>query len=263
VLNKVKTAFRLLLSGDLKAVGQQVRQNAIHLSRTRKFRINGVEFELLTEGENFEMMEMPEELNSLAQFHAGEFECVIVAGAHTGRDPLYFSGIARRVIALEPHPQNFQRLKSNVELNQRTNIDLLNKAVSDVDGTLDFAVGHGGLSETGTTVIGGAPQGTVTTISVPAASLDSLLPELNLPKTGKMLLWMDIEGAELKAFSGATAFLREYRPVVHVEIHPVQLRQQGRSPDDVRAQLAGLGYSNYKVAQKSGELHAIALPDPA
>lgn len=259
MLNKVKTAFRLLLSGDLKAVGHQVRKNAIHLSRTRKFRINGVEFELYTEGENFEMMEMPEELQSLAQFGAGEFECVIVAGAHTGRDPLYFSGIAKRVIALEPHPQNFQRLTSNVALNHRTNIDLLNKAVSDVDGTLDFAVGHGGLSETGTTVIGGAA---VTTISVPAASLDSLLPELNLPKTGKILLWMDIEGAELKAFSGATAFLREYRPVVHVEIHPVQLRQQGRSPEDVRTQLAGLGYSNYKVAQKSGELHAIAIPDP-
>ena len=35
----------------------------------------------------------------------------------------------------------------------------------------------------------------------------------------------------------------------------------GRSPDDVRTQLAGLGYSNYNVVQKSGELHAIAIPD--
>jgi FkbM family methyltransferase len=262
VLNKLKTAFRLLLSGDFKALQQQARLNAIHLSRTRRFRINGVEFQLYTEGEDFELMELPEELHSLAQFQAGEFECVLIAGAHTGRDPLYFSGIASRVIAFEPHPKNFERLKSNVALNQRANIDVLNIAVSDEDGTLDFAVGDG-LSECGTTVVGGASRNGLQTIGVPATRLDSLLPMLKLPKTGKILLWMDIEGAELRAFAGAATFLREYRPVVHVEIHPVQLRQQGRSPDDVRTELAGLGYHDYKVAQKSGELHAIALPDPA
>ncbi len=107
VPNKLTTALRLLRSGDFGIFWRQIRLNAIHLRRTYRFHINGVAFRLYTEGEDFELMEMPEELRSLAQFSPGYFDAVIVAGAHTGRDPLYFAGIAGRVIAFEPHPRSF------------------------------------------------------------------------------------------------------------------------------------------------------------
>ncbi len=85
--------------------------------------------------------------------------------------------------------------------------------------------------------------------------------EPNLGKDSRILLWMDIEGAELRPLEGASGFLREQRPAVHVEIHPVQLARQGRSADDVRDRLAELGYRDYRVIEKSGEFYALAFPD--
>ena len=260
VPNKLKTALRLLRSGDFKSLWRQIRLNGIHLRRTYRFHINGVVFRLYTEGEDFELMEMPEELRSLEQFGPGDFDAVIVAGAHTGRDPLYFAGIARRVIAFEPHPRNFQPLQGNVALNRRTNITLKNMAISDADSTHRVHRRRRHL-RCGTAVLPGAPAGGVRTITVTAARLDSLVEEMDLGKDSRILLWMDIEGAELRALEGAVGFLREHRPVVHPEIHPIQLARQGRSPDDVRGRLAELGYRDYRVVEKSRELHALAFPD--
>ena len=241
--NKFRTALRLLRSGDFKSLWRQIRLNAIHLRRTYRFHINGVVFRLYTNGEDFELMEMPEELRSLEQFGPGDFDAVITAGAHTGRDPLYFAGIAGRVIAFEPYPRNFQRLQGNVALNRRTNITLRNLAISDADGAIESVAGG------------------IRTITVTAARLDSLVEAMDLGKDSWILLWMDIEGAELRALEGAVGFLREHRPVVHVEIPPIQLARQGRSADDVRARLAELLYRDYRVVQKSRELHALAFPD--
>lgn len=41
-----------------------------------------------------------------------------------------------RVFAFEPHPENYEKLKENIEVNGYTNCYLINKAVSDKSGII-------------------------------------------------------------------------------------------------------------------------------
>jgi hypothetical protein len=76
------------------------------------------------------------------------------------------------------------------------------------------------------------------TVTVPVVALDAR--ELRRPVA---FIKADIEGAEPLAFRGADRLLREDRPVVLSELHPLQLeRVSGVSPAAFIAEMRGRGY---------------------
>lgn len=69
-------------------------------------------------------------------------DTVLDVGANIGTISLTASGIvgsAGKVYAIEPHPRTFVSLKSNIALNQRTNIDAINVALGAHSGTIHFS----------------------------------------------------------------------------------------------------------------------------
>ena len=87
--------------------------------------------------------------------------------------------------------------------------------------------------------------------------LDTLLAERPVPSC--RLLKLDIEGAELLFFRGASAFLATHRPIIYGEFNPVWMRQFGHAFPDVGALAAPLGYRFYRHVPRRG---FVPLPEP-
>ena len=138
-----------------------------------------------------------------------EGDTIIDVGANIGTTVLSASkkvGQNGKVIAFEPQQLMSQCLNTNLTLNNITNVDVFNIALSSKDGwaklndsefTESGRYGEAGISEHGT--------------DIKTMKLDDLkLKSCSLIK-------LDIEGHEWEALKGGNAFLSEYRPVVYME----------------------------------------------
>jgi FkbM family methyltransferase len=134
-------------------------------------------------------------------------------GANVGFYSLLASGLVQsgQVYSFEPVPRNVAFLRRHVELNQLTNVRILEVAVADHEGSALFqesedpASGHLGNGE----------------LRVSVTSVDSLLErnEISFPDCIKI----DVEGAELKALLGARNCLMRYKPTIFLATHGVQV----------------------------------------
>lgn len=153
-------------------------------------------------------------------------------GTHVGYHSLYFSklvGEKGKVYAFEPNIFNIDRIRLNLAKNESVkNIKLKEVAVSDKIGEEEFLFSdniEGGTSSGGfldnadplwkkevyTNEIG------FKKVKVKAVTLDSLVGENS--KNRPALLKIDVEGAENLILKGGMEFLKEFKPVILMEIH--------------------------------------------
>jgi len=105
----------------------------------------------------------------------------------------------RQIIAFEPEPENFKKLKKKHGANSK--ITLMNAGVYDKEGEILFEK-QGGLSR----IIDGQDNEQSKFISIPVKTIDSM----NLEKVS--FIKMDIEGAELNALKGAEKTIVKNKP---------------------------------------------------
>jgi len=145
---------------------------------------------------------------------------VVDVGANSGTTVFKFSKDARKVFAIEPHPDNYAALVEQVKIRRLQNVDTHQVALSDKRGTADFheRESHGIHS------LGKHNKGKIVkTFSVHTTTLDAYwLEHINEPVS---VLKVDVEGFEYDVFKGAEALLRagtinaiifEYSPKIHV-----------------------------------------------
>ena len=121
-----------------------------------------------------------------------------------------------RVVAFEPLPENLERIRHNVALNNLQNIIVRSEALSDTDAQSRFEVSP--EPTWGKLVSVGKGIGTkVGTIDVKVSRLDSLVKagEIPIPE----LIKIDVEGAEIGVLRGAESTLHQARPVLLIELH--------------------------------------------
>jgi FkbM family methyltransferase len=135
-------------------------------------------------------------------------------GAHYG----FFAGLAARlvapgghVVALEPVPENFERLLDTVSRNQLDNVDPRRTAVGQTVGKVVLERGD----ETSMWSVSSNPdlEGALT---VPCITLDVLMAECGQPPD---VVKIDVEGAELSVIRGGVRLFREHHPILVVELH--------------------------------------------
>ena len=147
-------------------------------------------------------------------------------------------GPTGKVVAFEPSAATARQLKAQLTLNAITWATVVVKAVSDRVGEARFA------DDTSADMLGlvDAPRSEPAqrTIVVPTTTLDEVIKTLPQPDVIKI----DIEGAEMLALHGATAMLRNVRPVILIELHSPELCQE------FQVFIAG---HNYSVTTLSGE----------
>ncbi|MBD0328885.1 MAG: FkbM family methyltransferase [Thermoleophilia bacterium] len=131
---------------------------------------------------------------------------VVDAGAHVGLFSLLASAHARRVIALEPHPGNFELLRRNIERNARDNVDARQRALWPEPRTVALVDGRESTSVSVRPTDGGE-------VAVAAETLDSIV---SAPVD---LLKLDVEGAEYDILTRAEdSTLRRISAIV-AEVH--------------------------------------------
>jgi FkbM family methyltransferase len=169
----------------------------------------------------------------------------------------FFSGVmarqgAAKVFAFEPLPSNVAQLRKMLALNPDLPITLIEAAVTEQAGELEFVVmpetSMGKLSTSSFQADNQSGQ----KIRVRAVALDALLAAGEVqPPT---LMKVDVEGAELMLLRGARNLLATHRPKLFMEIHS---RELGR---ECRAFLEPLGYEIHVVGEGREVCHFHALP---
>lgn len=118
------------------------------------------------------------------------------------------AGEGGKVYAFEPLPQNVSYLKRHIALNNCKNVEVIEAAVSDVDGA-GYLKFEGNSAEAYLSKAGDLP--------VKIIKLDSFF------KTRQLIppdcIKIDVEGAEMLVFSGAESLLRRYMPVIILSLH--------------------------------------------
>jgi FkbM family methyltransferase len=179
---------------------------------------------------------------------------VLDVGAHVGLFTMLlarWAGPPGRVFAFEPAPLTRAALIDHLALNEMSNrVSVLPLAVSDQEGSALLYTVANSPENTLSATHGRLPQArgapvTVTTIDAFCASR-SLVPSL---------IKIDIEGFEVHALRGARRILDRHRPVVIVEMHPMNWPEIGMTSTQAE-QL--LGELNYRLRPLDGQANPFA-----
>lgn len=162
-----------------------------------------------------------------------------------------------KVVAFEPDPDTFKRLKHNVALNDLTNVTYVSWAASDMQGEVSlFSDGASGKAPSlrEQTNRPGAPKGKVTVLTrtIDAAIISGELP---LPT----VLKIDIEGAEILCLRGALKLvsgeLGDKPRLIFLELHPVFLPDFGSTADEVHNLILKQGYQVVWEEKRHDQIH--------
>ena len=128
---------------------------------------------------------------------------IVIVGAYHGYeiDTLSTNYPNCKVRAFEAHPEHFKALKQRHAATP--NVTLINKAVCDINGTIDFfELGNGGGGSGSLLEFQGHKFGHPFTplepIKVPCVTLKKELGDIEID-----LLWVDVQGAELAVLRGS------------------------------------------------------------
>src|SRR5207248_1713711 len=127
--------------------------------------------------------------------------------AHKHRD------VGCEIVAFEPHPQSARELRTQITLNAIGNAKVVEAAMSDRAGTLEFL-------DTGSAIgqkLAGLDNelANARKLSVPTMTLDEAAEKYGAPD----LIKLDVEGAENLVMEGGKTVMMENRPVLVVEVH--------------------------------------------
>lgn len=195
-------------------------------------------------------------------------DVVLDIGASSGLHSVLFARLAAggEVLAFEPVPSAWERLRRNVELNPGHLVRTYRIALADRCGPVEIHVVDPAEREQGNhsllenEKILGVLRGKTSRLAVEARSLDAFL-ELERPDLdpGRVsFVKVDVEGAEHLVLRGMQALLGAAAPHLLVEAVPERLELLGLHPRDLVG-LAGPGYRAFAVGP-SGVLQGF---DPA
>jgi len=201
----------------------------------------------------------------IERFLPKQGDIVVDIGAHMGRYTIISSkrvGANGKVVAIEAHPGNFEMLKSNIKLNQLTNVTPLNYAVYSKETKIKLYLPD---EESGYTMHHSIMSNYVFTkykdktedkfVEVSANTLDYLL-QLN-EITDVNWVKIDVEGAEFEVLKGASNVLSKSKDIaLLIEVH---------GKDTYGPIIESLRSYNFKIdfekTYENGEKHIIALKD--
>jgi FkbM family methyltransferase len=161
---------------------------------------------------------------------------VLEGGANRGVTAIAMAkavGDAGCVHAIEPVPEYFRTLKTNILRNAIRNISVYNLALSDRNGPIRFFK-HGEGS-------GITRDENAETIRVKAITLPDFLSKHNIVRVD--FINLDCEGSEVLVLREAIPALRKLTPLIFCEIHRDYLKALGQSVHDLVRILKAIGYT--------------------
>lgn len=161
-------------------------------------------------------------------------------------------GEAGRVYSFEPLPANGERIRGLMEENLVRNLELVQAAVSESSGEMEFYLGGDGDPYTPSLI----RDRRSSSIRVRVTTIDEFASSHPAPD----LIKMDIEGAEAMAIRGAGQLLaRADAPALLIEVHSAEIDRE------ITERLRGYGYNLRTIRapfdRKSYPNHLLAVRD--
>ena len=149
-----------------------------------------------------------------------------------------------KIVAFEPLPKNIDRLRTNVRINELSNVQILPIGLSNQSGTFPI-YDQESLYEDGTTNEGlaslfPASERLMSGYSISVQRLDDVWPSLGLDRVD--IIKLDIEGAEWSALLGGQQLLARYKPILLVEIGRSTCSAAGYRAEDFAQWIEDQGY---------------------
>jgi len=145
-------------------------------------------------------------------------------------------GEGGEVYAFEASPSVAHYLGKNVNLNSFENIKIINSAVSDVVGEINFFQSQ--LNQCGMSSI--APQSDASPIRLCSTTLDAFVRKENITRVD--LIKVDVEGHEAAVFRGALELLQEQAPIIIFEFCDWAEKRAGYGLGESQQILMDCGY---------------------
>jgi FkbM family methyltransferase len=149
-----------------------------------------------------------------------------------------------KVVAFEPHPENYKVLVHNLEQNDLTNVRPEPIGLAEARKTLGVC----GSPQSGNWSV--ASTGTLR-FDVDLLPLDEYLDQQPVERID--VIKVDIEGSEVCALAGALSTLRRFRPAIIFEVNPHWLRRLGTGVPELFAKLADLDYGAHHLPKRGTE----------
>jgi FkbM family methyltransferase len=203
--------------------------------------------EYLQAGVSFE----PDVANVLVKVLA-EGDVAVDVGANIGYLTVLASllvGPTGHVVSFEPDAENLARLRANLALNECRNVTVMEKAVTNRVGEIEFFINSdnsGGNALWDPSQFPGNEKSlaALKRITVPGTTLDAEWEQLRLP--APKLIKIDTEGAEQRVLEGMRDMLARQAPhFVVAELHEFGLAKMGCSEESLRGVIEGQGYSTF------------------
>lgn len=144
-----------------------------------------------------------------------------------------------RVIAIEPNPKTYAKLKRTIEDNGIKNILLLNIGLGEKEGYLNLFMNPDVHNDTATMVVHDAPE----SVRVEVVPLDWVAAAHHIEKIA--YLKIDVDGMEPNVFAGAKTLLDEGRiAFIQSEFNDYWLRKNESTPEKLHTLLLGHGFED-------------------
>jgi len=154
-----------------------------------------------------------------------------------------------KIYALEPGIQQrslFGLTVANNKLEEK--IELYPFAISDKAELTSFVTYEHAVDGAGDGLVStGRVHNDTRIIPIETITLDTFVSRYNLPCVD--VIKIDIEGAELLAFNGARTIIEKFRPIIHFELNPLNLRNYPHTASDV---VTFLNKYNYEIFDLEG-----------
>lgn len=144
-------------------------------------------------------------------------------------------GPSGRVVALEPDPLNYRLLRTNLLMNNVSNVLALNCAAGEDTGWTAFSRDPVNAGDHRAYRREGLPESAV--IEVPIVRLDELLADTRVD-----FVLSDTQSYDHKAIAGMERLVRRWHPTMLVEFWTEGLLELGEDPEEIIGYYRGLGY---------------------
>ncbi|MED5579807.1 MAG: FkbM family methyltransferase [Nitrospinota bacterium] len=194
-------------------------------------------------------------------------DLVFDIGSLDGRDAIRMRDLLpeSQIVSFEANSLNYKKMEENPVFNP-LNISIMNKAVSDIDGEVDFYEEeifikddgrdnrHGGVSSTRARV-DEISKGH-NKVKVETTRVDSFV--LSLPVLPKSIaLWIDVEGGSFEVLNGLSG-VKDLVSLIHVEVETEEVWKDQKTKQDVLDLLDSEGFMVIARSRKSLQ-HDIVL----
>lgn len=167
-------------------------------------------------------------------------------GSLDGHDSLRFRQLLPNalIIAFEANPRLFRKMNSDKIL-EKGRIEIVNKAVSNKNGAVDFYVEQisgGGDWRKGISSLRKRINGSLglTKVKVPAIRLDRFVEKFD-KNASRLALWIDVEGGSYEVLEGIVG-IKSRVSVMHSEVEVKEIWQGQKLEKDVEYLMGKMGF---------------------